>query len=101
MCVTACQVDYVLLRTTCFMFYYRGVDFWNLGDFLVLKRTVSCFLTSTLAEGRKLIGYTYYLAFIGLSFTSLLQFELGTFQFKDKNTICHGATNSYFQDTYI
>ena len=57
MCVSTCQVDYVLLRT-CFALNLLncGVDFWNSGDFSLLQRTV--LLLNYLAEGRKSAGTT-------------------------------------------
>ena len=43
-CVCVCVCVCVSGSTVCFIFFYHGVDFRNLGDFLVLERA-ACFLT--------------------------------------------------------
>ena len=52
MCVSTCQVDFVLRELSCLIFYYGGVDFLEFGKLLSSEKNCSAFLTTTWAEGR-------------------------------------------------
>ena len=68
MCVSTCLVDFENL--SCFIFYYRGVDFRNSGEFSVLKKVV--LLVNYYLGGK--FGRDYFFSFSGLRGLLLINF---------------------------